>query len=39
MYDLLSWVTTSHKRPPMQNTKIFLFKALQKEPLIGDPLL
>ena len=28
--------TTSHKRPPIQNTKLFPVKALQLEPLVND---
>ena len=28
--------TTSHKRPPGKNTKIFPVKALQLEPLVND---
>ena len=31
--------TTSHKRPPIQNTKVFPVKALQLEPLVNDHLL
>ena len=30
------WTTSSCKRPPMQNTKIFPVKALQLEPLVND---
>ena len=29
--------TTSHKRPPIQNTKVFPVKALQLEPLVNAP--
>ena len=39
MCDQLSLATTSHKRPPIQNTKIFPVKALQLEPLVNDHLL
>ena len=35
----LSEATTSHKRPPIQNTKILSVKALQLEPLVNDHLL
>ena len=31
--------TTSRKRPPIQNTKIFPAKALQLEPLVNDHLM
>ena len=31
--------TTSHKRPPVQNTTIFPVKALQLESLVNDHLL
>ena len=30
---------TSRKRPPIQNTKIFLVKAFDLEPLVNDHLL
>ena len=30
------YATTSQKQPPIQNTKIFLVKALQFEPLVDD---
>ena len=33
------FAATSHKRPPIQNTKIFPVKALQLEPLENDHLL
>ena len=34
-----SCATTSHKRPPIQNTKTFPVKALQLEPLVNNHLL
>ena len=30
------YATTSRKRPPIQNTKMFPIKALQLEPLVDD---
>ena len=39
MCDHLSYATTSHKRPPIQSTKIFPVKALQLEPLEKENLL
>ena len=30
--------TTSHKRPPVQNTEIFPLKSLQSEPLVNEHL-
>ena len=39
MYDQLSLATTSHKRPTIENTKIFPVKALQLEPPGNDLLL
>ena len=39
MYDQLSLATTSHKRPTIENTKIFPVKALQLEPPVNDLLL
>ena len=38
-YSRTSMSTTSHKRPPIQNTKIFPVKSLQLEPLVNDHLL
>ena len=35
----LLYATTSHKRPPIQNTKIFPVKALQLEPLLNNHVL
>ena len=37
--NLCAWVTTFRKRPSNQNTKTFLVKALQLEPLVNDHLL
>ena len=39
MCNHLSFETTIHKRPPIQNTKLFPVKALQLEPLVKDHLL
>ena len=38
MCDHLSQATTTHKRPPIQNTKILPVKALQLERLVNDHL-
>ena len=35
----LLYATTSHKRPAIQNTKIFPVKALQLEPLLNNHVL
>ena len=39
MCDYLSKETTSHKRPPIQNTRTFPVKDLQFESLVNDHLL
>ena len=38
MHDYLSLANTSHKQPPLLNTKIFQDKALWLESLINDCL-